>query len=179
LTDQELDAQFAALRDVPPPEALTRDTHARVLAEIGPAPRRRVHRVALAVFAAAAALVLALLVPSAPPQADPAALVPKGAGEVVPTLDLRVAVRHGANTERFSAGSRYAAGDTLLFRVSASAPMTLRLSRNGADLWHGPVPSGDTDLPVGYTLEAGEGAATFVVEGEGARALLDVPAVTP
>ncbi len=149
----------------------------------GRAPRnappilRRWAPVAAGVFALAAGLLLALPTPAE--RGDPAQLVPRGAGERVPELGLRVAVRRGDAVERLSAGRSYRSGDTLVFRVTTQVPMDVTLRRNDTVLFRGPVPAGDTDLPVGYALEAGEGPARFVVEGGGASDAIELPGVTP
>lgn len=192
MTDAELDARFAALAEVPPPPALAVRTLARVQAERDrerlvadpPAPGGWFARVRARRWALVAALlgVVAFNLArfEAPEVARPDALVPRGSAEVPPTLDLRAAVRRGASVERFAVGARYAAGDTLLFRVTTPTATTVRLSRAGVLLWSGPVPAGESDLPVGYTLEAGEVAASFVVEADtGAHAVLAVEAVSP
>ena len=118
---------------------------------------------------------------SAPaPVGDPADLVPRGVGaSPAATLEVRVAVKHDGRVDRLTDGRAYAAGDTLLFRVSAPEPVELTLRREQDLLWHGSVPAGESDLPVGYALEAGEGPARFVVEGGGASATISIPAVSP
>ena len=57
--------------------------------------------------------------------------------------------------------------------------MELALRRNGVALWTGTVPPGESDLPIGYTLEAGEAAAHFTLEGGALPADLYLPAVAP
>jgi hypothetical protein len=178
MTDAELDLQFAGLGGVEPPELVVHRTIAAVKAD------RQRSALRTRVFAAAGMMVMAaltLLVVSGPPEkGDPAQLVERGAGPVLPAVELKVAVRHADGTvERFATNQRYAAGDTLMFRVAASAPATLRLVREGAVLWSGPVPAGETDLPVGYTLEPGEAPARFVVEGGAESLTLYLPAVAP
>lgn len=185
MTDDELDRRFAALPPVEPPP----EVQARVLAavsdagtgELAPlpsrrAPPRRLWAVTVGVLGLAAAALLAVG-PTVPGRAEPESLVPRGDGPVLPSLALRVAVKRGAGVERLAAGHTYEAGDTLLFRVSASRPLDLVLRREGVVLFQGSVPAGDTDLPVGYALEAGERAARFVVEGGGASAAVEIAEV--
>lgn len=196
MTEAELDRQLAAL----PVYLPSADIQARILAEAGVSPSRiaemvhlappvvvdlaqrptiarRVWPLALGAVALAAGLLLAI---SAPPErADPATLVPRGAGETVPTLGLRVAVNRNGAMERLAAGRAYHAGDTLVFRVTTSAPVEITVRRDDAVLFRGSVPAGDTDLPIGYALEAGEGPARFVVEGGGASDAILLPPVLP
>jgi len=189
VTDAELDLQLRALGPIDPPRAVQARVlaavgvpEARVVALLGPEPvplRARSPRrwqVAVATFALAAAALYAVL-PSPPERAAPDSLVPRGVGELQPSLGLRVAVRSGVQVERFRPGSTYKAGDTLLFRVSSSVPATITLRRGAVELYRGTVPAGDTDLPVGYTLEAGEAAMPFVVEGAGVEARFDMPEI--
>lgn len=131
-------------------------------------------------LAAALAASAALAVRSGTDRvADPSQLVARGAGEVTQSLSLRVAVRRGATTERLAVGSAYSAGDTLIFRVSSSVAGPIVLRRDDEILYRGSIPAGDSDLPVGYTLEAGQGAARFVVEGGDVRDLVEIPRVAP
>lgn len=169
MSDDELDDRFRALGFPEPPAALSARTLTAVEAErarevVRPAPAARRPRWPLALVGVGLAAGLLLALPSPAPVATPSELVPRGVGEVVATLDLRVAVRTAAGTtERLAAGVGYHPGDTLLFRVSASAPMDVRLEREGVVLWSGPVPAGETDLPVGYTIDPGDTRATFVL----------------
>lgn len=178
MNDAELDARFRALGFPEPPPALAARTLAAVEVERGlestrlavgqpPAPpplAARRPRWPLAVLGVGLAAGLLFALPSPAPVGSPSELVPRGVGEAVATLDLRVAVRSAAgSTERLAAGVGYHPGDTLLFRVSTSAPMEVRLEREGVPLWAGPLPAGETDLPVGYTLDAGDTRASFVV----------------
>jgi hypothetical protein len=200
VTDAELDRSLAALGPIAPPVAV----QASVLAAVGVSPARMAQALAqpepprvvplpaplplaprrprarwpmLAAGMALAAGILFFTLPAPPTVGEPTAMVARGDGEIVPSLELRVAVRRGASVERLTMGQAYQAGDTLLFRVSAGAPMTLTLRRNDQVLFQGDVPAGDTDLRVGYTLEAGEPAARFVVEGGGARSTVELPGV--
>jgi hypothetical protein len=199
VTDAELDRQLAALGGVEPPPELQR----RILSEVGVpaervaalveaprllslprpavAPPRLARRwrpfVLIGGLALAAASLLVVRAPT--PVADPAALVPRGSTDIAATLALRVAVRQGDRVERLAVGQPYRAGDTLLFRVSSPGPADIELRRGDIVLYRGAIPAGDTDLPVGYTLEAGEGPARFVVAVSGAEAAVDLPGVLP
>jgi hypothetical protein len=53
------------------------------------------------------------------------------------------------------------------------------LRRDGELLWSGLVPAGGFDVPVGYTLEAGQPAAIFSLEGGDAPVRFPVRAVSP
>lgn len=190
MTDEELDLQLASLPGIEPPRAV----QLAVLGEVGVAPARiaalvppdaraRASRrwwpaAAIGGFALAASLLFAFV--GAPPdRADPAQLVPRGSGETIPQLGLRAAVRRGDRTERLEVGRTYAAGDTLMFRVSASTTTDVTFSRDGEVLYRATLGPGETDLPIGYTLEPGQGPARFVLEGGGARATVEIPAVAP
>jgi len=188
VTDAELDARFASLPAQPPSAELCVRTLALVAAEreterlaaaIAPraAERSRTRRwVATLTGLGAVAAALAAW-PGAPEVADPAELVPKGA-PAAPAVDLRAAVRRGGSVERYTPGARYAAGDTVYFRVHTSSPTTARLTRDGVEIWAGPLAGGEVDLPVGYALEPGEAAATFAIDtADGARAELRIEAV--
>jgi hypothetical protein len=175
VTDEELDTRFAALRDVEPPAAVQRAT-LRAVADLRERPRRRL----FLTFAVAMAAGLALALRSgAPAVGDLARMTPRGAGESASAVDLRVAVRTSAGVSRLERDRAYAAGDTLLFRVYTSTPADVRLTRDGALLYAGAVPAGETDLPIGYTLEAGEGAAVFRLSAADAATELRIPAVKP
>ena len=151
----------------------------RPSAEIVAFPRAR--RIWAAVGTVAALAAGALLLVGWEPErvGDPSALVARGVGEVTPTVALRVAVERGGRTERLSTGTTYSAGDTLIFRVSSSVAGPIELRRDDVVLYRGTVSAGDTDLRVGYTLEAGEAAARFVLEAGGARDVVEIPAVNP
>jgi hypothetical protein len=175
------DARIAEIvgGDIPAPNVVPLPT---VLPTTAPTPTlaraRRRWALAGALLALAAGGTLAMrALPE--PASDPASLVPRGDGDVLPRLGLRVAVRRGTVVERLTAGRAYAPGDTLLFRVSAPTPLTLTLRRDDEVIFRGPVPAGDTDLPVGYALEAGQGAARFTIEGGGATASVSLPGVSP
>lgn len=191
MTDDELDRRFRALREEDPPELLVRRTRARVAAErakeelearSAPSARTRILRRRWGLLAAA--LVMMALSFSrwgpTPDRVDPSALVPKGvAVESLPSLELELTLRRRGGVERYAGGEGYAVGDVLLFRVTVDRPMTLTIFRDGASLWTGPVPAGATVLPVGWTVEAGEGPAELVVEGEGVRVVRTTPGVRP
>lgn len=174
MTDPEFDTRFSSLGGIEPPDHVVRDTLRAVAQERARARWGRISIFAGGGLALAAAAMIAVMAPQV--QHAPV-LVTRGVGDVIPSLDLRVAVKQGDQVSRFAAGEHYAAGATLVFRVSTSEAMDLVLSRDGATLWSGHVETGDTDLPVAYALEAGEGAATFAVSGAGARQEIHVEAV--
>ncbi len=178
MNDDAFDAQFAELGAVEPrPELSSRTLQAwRRERQVG---AWRTRAVAIAGMLAMAALAF-FVVDSPEPHGTSASMVERGSGDSAPSVALKVVVRGlGGEVSRFAANQRYAAGNTLMFRVSTPAPAALTLRRNGVVVWSGEVGAGETDLPVGYTLEAGEAAAHFSVEG-GAEALdVYVPAVAP
>ncbi len=177
-SDDELDARFRELGPIDPPARVEQAVLTTYRAE-RQRGARRTRWWAVGGMAAMAALSL-LVIAEPPARGDPAAMVERGAGEVRPTVELKVAVRLGAGTtERFAADRRYNAGDTLMFRVRTSAATTLTLTRAGVVVWSGPVPAGESDLPVGYQLEAGEGPAIFALTGGAEVLRLPVPAVSP
>lgn len=187
LDDDAFDARFAGLGPVEPPAAVVDATLARVAAlraeeasanvvPLRPSPRRWL-LAGGTLFAAAAGW---LLLPAPPQVADPSALVAKGAGEVAPTLDLRAVVRTAAGrTERVTPGGRYAPGDTLHFRVSASERMKVQLRRDDTVIWSGEIGPDPVDLPAGWQVEAGERPGRFVLEGAGASVELPFGGGTP
>ena len=177
MTDDSFDARFRDLAATEPPPALVE----RTLNAYRSARQRDAWRVRG--FAAAGMMAMAalsLVVVSGPPHVgDPTKMVERGSGELARSLDVRVAVRRiGGSVERFATNQRYAAGDTLMFRVSVDQPCTVTLRREGVVLWTGPV-SGEMDLPVGYTLEAGEPAARFGLDAGGEPTTVYLPAVAP
>jgi hypothetical protein len=186
VTDHELDALLGGLEVRTPSVALQR----AILEQVGVEDRRidevvgqprRARRWPWAIggaLALAAAVILALRV-APEPTADLAQLMQRGVGDPVTALSLRVAVRHGDTVERFAAGRVYHAGDTLIFRVSASETTEVTLRRGSSVLYTGRVGPGDTDLPVGYQLEAGEGPSRFTIEGGGSVEAIELPAVSP
>lgn len=178
MTDPEFDARFRELGPIEPPEALVRRTVAQYQRERAQGAWRT--RVIAGVGMAAMAALTLLVVEEPPARGDPAQLVERGAGDVLPVVELKVAVRTPAGVvERFAVNQRYDAGDTLMFRVHASAPVTLTLRRDGVPFWSGPVPAGESDLPVGYQLEAGQGPALLELVGGAQTLKLALPAVTP
>lgn len=180
MNDDELDRRFRALREVEPPEALARRTLARVEAERAAESRSTAAntRFPAWAWAAAAALVVGLGIAGLAPHpevGDPAMMVPKGVdpGPTRTALRLDAAIRQGDTVRRFAAGDGYAAGDTLLFRVTVDRPASLSLLRDGAVLWTGDVPAGSTELPVGWTIEAGAPLGRFEVRAaDGSAAIL-------
>lgn len=178
MTDEAFDAQFAALTRIDPAPALVE----RTLSEVRRERARGAWRVrALAATGMLMMAALTLLTLNAPPESGAAAtMVERGSGGSSPAIEMKVAVRvKQGETVRFSTDRRYGAGDTLLFRVHAPAAMELSLRRNGVPVWTGSVPAGESDLPIGYTLEAGQAAAHFTLEGGTQPADLYLPAVAP
>ncbi|GDX79521.1 hypothetical protein LBMAG42_13320 [Deltaproteobacteria bacterium] len=178
MNDDAFDAQFTELGPVEPKPELSAHT-LRAWRRERQAGAWRTRGIAVAGMLAMAAL--ALLVVDAPePQGTTETMVERGTGPAAPNVVLKVVVRGPAGeVSRFATNQRYAAGNTLMFRVSTPIAAPLALRRNGALVWSGSVAAGETDLPLGYTLEAGEDAAHFTIEG-GAEALdVYVPAVAP
>jgi len=178
VTDEVFDAQFRGLRAPEPPAPLVSRTLAAYRAE-----RRRdafrVRGLAVAGMIGMAAMAM-LVVREGEATGNPADMVERGAGPVLPAVDLKVAVVSPlGEVARFAPGEAYTAGTTLRFRVSSTAPATLTLRRDDVVLWSGPAPAGSTDLPVGYTLEAGEPAAVFSLEGGAETLRFPVRAVRP
>ncbi len=207
MNEAELDRQLRLLVAVDPPHAVQRHvlesvgvSPNRIAELLGPAERpmpaedrgsrpspavphraRAIpRRLAMALASVALAAAALLTLRTAPPAVgDPAALVARGNAERAPSLEVRVAVSRASGVERLRAGQAYSAGDTLVFRLSSSTACEVTLRREGELVFQGPVPAGDTDLPVGYTLEAGQGPARFVLEGAGVRSVFDLPGVQP
>jgi hypothetical protein len=178
VNDTDFDRQFAELGGVAPPDAVS----ARTLAAFRRERAQGAWKVRIVAFAGMAAMAALSLVVVAPPeQGDPAAMVERGGGGgPVATVDLRAAVRSGnGEIARFAANGRYVAGDTLMFRVTTSAPLSLSLRRDGVLVWAGDVPAGATDLPLAWRFEAGEGPAVFTLSGGPEPLVLRVPAVAP
>lgn len=178
MTDPEFDARFRDLGPVEPPSRVADRTVAAWRGERRSAAWRT-RTFAVAGMAAMAALSL-LVVQDPDRPSDPGQLVERGAGEQSPTVELKVAVTLAdGQIERFAANRRYDAGDTLMFRIRTTTSTTLTLRRDGVVVWSGAVPVGESDLPVGYRLEAGESAAIFSIEGGAETLRFPVPAVSP
>lgn len=178
MNDDAFDAQFADLGAVEPaPELSARTLQAwRRERHVG---AWRTRGIAIAGMLAMAALAL-VAVDSPEPSGTAESMIERGAGPSAPNVVLKVAVRSaGGEVSRFAANQRYAAGNTLMFRVSTPAAATLTLRRNGTLVWSGAVAAGETDLPMGYTLEAAETAAHFTIEGGAETLDVYVPAVAP
>ncbi len=177
MTDAELDASFADLGGLAPSPQLSARTLEAVRRERA-AGGWRVRILAGVGMAAMAALSLLVVTP--PERGDPATMVERGSGESAVAVDLRVAVRRPTGElARFAANERYAAGDTLMFRIHTSTATSLTLRRDDVVLWEGTAPGGAFDVPVGYTLEAGEGPAVFTLSGGAELQRVFVPAVMP
>lgn len=175
MTDPEFDSRFSSLPPIDPPDRVVVATLQAIARERARSRWGRIAVVAGGAMAMAAALLIAVNVPAV---GEPRSFTHRGIGDVLPTVDLRVVVKSGEEVSRLATGASYHAGDTLLFRVSTSEAMDLTLRRNTAVIWTGHVEAGDHDLPIGYALEAGEGAATFTVEGGGVSQAVAVEAVT-
>jgi hypothetical protein len=176
--DEAIDARFSSLGGVEPPPALAAGVLDAWRAERA-RDARRVRLFAGAGMIAMSALVL-LVARDTPIIGVPEHLVERGVGEVLPAVELAVVVESASGeSARLVPDQRYAAGCTLHFRVTSSAPTALRLSRDGVELWSGSVPAGSADLPVGYRLEQGEAAARFVLSGGAQTLTLYLPAVAP
>jgi hypothetical protein len=175
--DDRFDARFRAIAGSEPSEVLG----ARTLA--GWRAQRSRHALGVRVVAGLGMLGMAamtlLVVRDVPERGRIENLVERGDAGTVARVDLKVAVRlPSGEVARFATNRRYVAGSTLLFRVTTSETTRLTLSREHTVLWTGELPPGEHDLPVAYSLEAGEEAARFVVEGGSAPAVLLVPAVS-
>lgn len=178
MTDDEFDARFSALGGIEPsPRVVDKTIRAWQAERRRSGSRTRI----LAAVGMAAMAALSLLVISDPAErGDPALMVERGSGDMLPSVVIKAAVRYGSGSvERFAVNQRYAAGDTLMFRVQCSAPATVTLRREGVVLWSGQVPAGESDLPVSYAFEPGEGPARFTVEGGAEPQTVYVPAVKP
>ncbi len=178
MTDDEFDARFGALGSIEPPARLVDKTMAAWQGERGRGASRT--RIFAGVGMAAMAALSLLVVSDPADRGDPALMVERGTGDNRPTVTIKAAIRsNSGSVERFATNQRYAAGDTLMLRVQCSAPATVTLRREGVVLWSGSVPAGETDLPVSYAFEAGEGPARFIVEGGAETQTVYVPAVMP
>lgn len=178
MTDDAFDAQFQVLVPVEPSAQVV----SRTLAAYRSERRRDAFRVrGLAVVGMLGMAAMAMLVVrEGEATGNPASMVERGAGPVLPAVDLKVAVvSPTGDVARFAPGDAYTAGTTIRFRVTSTAPTTLTLRRDDAVLWTGPVGAGTADLPVGYTLEAGELAAVFTLEGGAETLRFPLRAVRP
>ena len=174
--DVVFDQQFADLSVIDPPELL----EARTLSTWRAERARSAFRTrALSLAGMAAIAAMAVLAAREPPVVgSPASMVERGTGVQLPSVNLKVSVRAiDGSVERFATNRRYAAGDTLMFRVTAQSVATLVLRREAQVLWSGNLPAGEHDLPIAYALEAGQGPARFVLEGGTEPVTLYLPAV--
>jgi hypothetical protein len=90
-----------------------------------------------------------------------------------PAVDLQVAVLRDGSLERYRADSAYASGDVLYFRARSDRPTTatlLRVSQGRVERVHAQplIGSEAEDLrlgghPLAWTIEPGEGSASFVL----------------
>jgi hypothetical protein len=116
------------------------------------------------------------VVSTAVPRADPADLVPKGAGAVTPAVQLKMSVRSGDTVSRLVEGAAYPSGAELYFRASVGAAAELTLIRVNADaierVHQQSVSAGDTDLsladgvPLAWRIEDGETSAIYALLAE-------------
>jgi len=151
-------------------------TPARIDAEVVPLRPRRVGWSLGAVAALAAAGLVFILVPRAPAPAPPDRLVERGAGDRLPDVALKVAVRDGRATRRHDPGVPVAVGTQLYFRVGVDQDAELALVRvdgRGAVIVHAQGASaGEADLtledaPLAWAVESGEGDAVFALLASG------------
>lgn len=180
MNDAELDALFKALPEPAPSAALEQQVlqnYARLVAP-PPAPKNR-HWWGMG-LATASLTTLFFLLPDAPLSVgDPSKMLARGIGDETANLHLDAAVQIAGQEQRLSIGTAYPAGTTLIFRVSTDRSLPYTLSRNGQVFAQGNLASGETVLPTGYMLEAGEDAAHFVLQTPVGRAELQIPAVRP
>ena len=174
--DRAFDLQFSTLAVIGPPRNIETQTLAAWRAE-----RKRTEfrtRLIAGIGMIAMAAMALLVVNDTPIVGTPESMVERGAAAASPAIGVKVSVRTPSGmVERFATNRRYDAGTTLMFRVSIPAPTLLTLRREQQVLWTGELPAGDHDLPVGYTLESGEGAARFLIEGGTEPATIYLPAV--
>lgn len=187
MTDAELDARFAALGPIEPPahvvDATLASYHGLRAAERHVTERRVVplRRRALpwigAALAIAAGLLLTLRAPTEH-HGDPSDFVPRGSAERALAMDVSVVVGTSRGFERLDPARVWTAGDTVRFRVHVDAPTEVVLSREGVELWRGDLAAGDTEIPVSWALEPGEGPSTFRVEAGDVVEVIELAGVT-
>lgn len=121
-------------------------------------------------LAAAAALLLVVPLPDAPP--GPSTLVERGSGVRLPEASLKMAVRTGAGVARFRAGHPYAPGDVLLFRADIDSPAQVHLLRidgqGAAELGAWELAAGEHDLSLdgqslAWRIEPAETTAVYAL----------------
>ncbi len=181
MTDAELDLLFRKeLPVLEPGEALERQVlgayRSLRASEPRPSPRRWVWPVGVGAAAMAAGLIFSLQ-PSVPEVGDPNEMVARGVGEDVPVLGLELAVRELGR--RLHTGESLPVGSTLIFRVSVDQPVDYRLYRQDLLIHQGHLEPGEKVLPVGYTLEAGEGPTVFRLQAGGQEVQVPVGGVLP
>lgn len=182
MNDAELDALFKALPEPEPSAALEQQVlhnYARLVAPPPPlAPKNR-HWWGMG-LATASLTALFYLLPDAPLSVgDPSQMLARGIGGETASLHLDAAVQIAGQEQRLSVGTAYPAGTTVIFRVSTDRSLPYTLARNGQIFAQGTLSPGETVLPTGYMLEAGEGAAHFVLQTPVGSAELQIPAVRP
>ncbi len=181
MTDAELDQLFRTeLPILEPGAALERQVLSRYsrmrAADLRPAPPRWAWPVGIGAAAMAAGLVLALQ-PSVPEVGDPAEMVARGAGDAVPTLVLELALKEEGR--RLRVGESLPVGTTLIFRISVDQPVDYKLYRQDQLIHQGHLEPGEKVLPIGYTLEAGEGPTVFRLQAGGQEVRVPVGGVQP
>lgn len=181
MTDAELDQLFRTELPVLEPgvvlERQVLNRYHRLRAEdLRPTPRRWAWPVGIGAAAVAAGLVLALQ-PAAPEVGDPAEMVARGVGDPVPTLGLELALQREGR--RLRVGESLPAGTTLIFRISVDQPVDYKLYRQEQLIHQGHLEPGEKVLPVGYTLEAGEGQTVFRLQAGGQEVRVPVGGVQP
>lgn len=179
MTDAELDLLFRnTLPGLEPNEALERRVmHAYGILRAAEPPARRRWPLALGLSVALAAGLLLTLKGPALEQGDPSQMVARGSGDTLPRLGLELAIQEEGR--RLRQGEALSAGKTLIFRVSVDQELDYRLYRNGLLLHQGRLAAGDTVLPIGYTLEKGEGPASFRLEAGGNEVVVPIAGVLP
>jgi hypothetical protein len=175
MTDSEFDSRFSAFGPIEPPDHVVRDTLQAIARERARSRWGRVAVFAGGGMALAAALMLTVMAPT--PQ-DRAPMQTRGIGTVLPTVEMKSLVRSNGEVSRLRTDTQYHAGDTVLFRVFVSEELDVSLRRNGKEIWAGHLAAGESDLPIGYQLEAGEEKATFTVEAGGVSQAIQVEAVS-
>ena len=168
--DAAFDLRFAALAELAPPADLSAAVLAAVEREAQVTPAAGMPRWAAlgAALALAAALLLVVLPPRGGTALDPTTLTPKGVGTTRPDVALKVAVSSHGEIARYRADRRYTVGDVLHFRASVTAPseaLLVRVDPQGAAVVHRQPLAADAelDLPLTWTLEAGEQTAAFAL----------------
>jgi hypothetical protein len=171
-------AELAAAGDMTPAAASAAEwpDEEPPAAEVVPLRPRRTGWTLGAVVALAAGALVFVALPDDPAPAPAERLVERGAGERLPDVALKVAVRDGADTRRHEPGKAVAAGDELYFRAGVDQDADLALVRvdaAGAAVVHAQgAGAGEADLtldgaPLAWAVEPGEGDAVFALLASG------------